>query len=111
MIEGVTILSKEMIYNYPEWTIILLLLGFVGGLFGFIFLIGTESMGFMLLMVISISSLMLGTHYNKKLAEPTERYEYKVIINESVSFTELYNNYEIVDQEGQIYTIKDKKKG
>jgi hypothetical protein len=35
---------------------------------------------------------------------------YKVIIDESVSFQELQERYEIIDQEGQIYTIKEKTK-
>lgn len=40
--------------------------------------------------------------------EPTEKYEYQVTIDESVPFTDLYNSYEIINQEGKIYTIREK---
>lgn len=42
-------------------------------------------------------------------SEPTGRYEYTVTIDESVSFTDLCENYEIVEQNGQLWTLRDKK--
>ena len=35
--------------------------------------------------------------------------EYKVTISDSVSFNELYEKYEIVEQEGEIYTIQERR--
>ena len=37
--------------------------------------------------------------------------EYKVAISDSVSFNELYGKYEIVEQEGEIYTIRERRTG
>lgn len=34
---------------------------------------------------------------------------YQVTIDEEVNFVEFYKKYEIIDQEGQIYTIKEKE--
>jgi hypothetical protein len=34
--------------------------------------------------------------------------EYKVIIEDNVEFKEFINYYEILDQEGEIYTVKEK---
>ena len=34
--------------------------------------------------------------------------EYKVTIDDSVSFTEFTEKYEIIDQEGKIYTVKER---
>ena len=39
-----------------------------------------------------------------------EETQYKVLISEEVSMTEFNERYEIVDQEGQIFTIKEKNK-
>lgn len=39
--------------------------------------------------------------------ENTTRYE--VIVNESVSMTEFYNNYKVIDQRGSIWTIEVKE--
>lgn len=38
--------------------------------------------------------------------EPTGQYEYKVTIDNTVSMIEFYEKYEIVGQEGKIYTIR-----
>ena len=35
--------------------------------------------------------------------------EYKVTISDDVSFNELYEKYEIVEQEGEIYTIRERR--
>ena len=40
---------------------------------------------------------------------PTGRYKYEVLIDETVSVTELYEKYEIVGQDGKIWIIEDKK--
>lgn len=37
-----------------------------------------------------------------------EHIEYKVTIDESVSMSEFYDKYEIIDQEGLIFTVKEK---
>lgn len=34
--------------------------------------------------------------------------EYKVIVSDEVSFTDFMEKYEILDQEGQIYTVKER---
>lgn len=39
----------------------------------------------------------------------TGRYEYEAIISEDVSFTELYEKYEVVEQRGEIWVLKDKE--
>ena len=38
----------------------------------------------------------------------TGEYEYKVTIDDSVSMNEFLDKYEILDQEGKIYTVKEK---
>lgn len=42
---------------------------------------------------------------------PTQETQYKVIIDDSVSFNEFNSNYEIIScEDGKIYTIKEKDK-
>lgn len=38
---------------------------------------------------------------------PTGRYEYEVLIDDSVSIKEVYKNYEIVNEKGDIYILRD----
>ena len=39
----------------------------------------------------------------------TDKYTYKVTISDEVNFVEFNNKYEIIDQDGLIYTIKEKE--
>lgn len=47
--------------------------------------------------------------FYKAIAEPTVTY-YQATLDDSVSYTEFTKQYEIIDQEGKIYTIKEKTK-
>lgn len=39
---------------------------------------------------------------------PTGKYEYKVTIDDTVPMTEFYEKFKVIDQEGEIWTIRDK---
>lgn len=39
---------------------------------------------------------------------PTGEYRYEVMIDESVSMTEFYERYDVIDQREKIYKIKEK---
>ena len=40
--------------------------------------------------------------------EPTGRYRYEVTIDESVSITDVYDNYNVIEQRGEILVLEDK---
>ena len=44
-------------------------------------------------------------------AEKTYTTEYQVIISDEVSLTDFYNTYDIIEQEGKIFKIREKKVG
>lgn len=41
--------------------------------------------------------------------EPSGRYQYEVTIDDSVSFTELYEKYDVIEQKGKIWILEDKE--
>lgn len=110
---GIEILSSEIIYNgiLPEWCFIAgIVLGLVstivtimcfvdyrddivGSIFGVLVLI---------CMIISVLSA-LPSETN------VDHIEYKVTIDDSVSMNEFLDKYEILDQEGKIYTVKERE--
>lgn len=63
-----------------------------------------------LLIVGLIGGIVLGVASGKMFETPTA-YEthYKVTIDDSVSMNEFLDKYEILDQEGKIYTVKEKE--
>ena len=54
-----------------------------------------------------ILSLLLTMAFGKK--EVGTEYHYKVTIDDSVSMNDFLDKYEILDQEGKIYTVKEKE--
>lgn len=111
--EGVDILSQEIIYNtiLPAGFMLLSLIttAIFLGLVAYgvsienkvLFIIGIMSM-----IICFCGSIILGTTPNKN---DINYIEYKVTIDDSVSFTEFNTKYEILDQEGKIYIVKERE--
>ena len=58
-----------------------------------------------ILSLVSLTSTLIIQSY----AKPTGRYKYKVTIDKSVSMIEVYEKYNVIEQDGKIWTIEDKK--
>ena len=109
---GVEILSSETIYNtyLPEWCIAI---GFML-MIAFVVLLAASladgktilSLIFIVLMIGSFSVMIFSDTENKT---DINYIEYKVTIDDSVSMNEFLDKYEIIDQEGKIYTVKERE--
>ena len=109
---GIEILSEQIMYNtfLPGWCVAV---GALFVLFGFPIGIAVISEsdrkwpGYVLTLLAFIGSLMMlfGLLSN---AHSIDYVEYKATIGDSVSMNEFLDRYEILDQEGKIYTIKEK---
>ena len=113
MIDGITILS-ESVYRGSDSK-----LGLVFAIASLIFGITAlklfeaevdEHMGTFLAFVF-LTVISVAISYMSCRQTMYEAPEYKVTISDSVSFNELYGKYEIVEQEGEIYTIRERRTG
>ena len=109
---GVEILSSETIYNtiLPEWSIgVGLGCGFIFVILMMVSIVNEHDIGFILSIIAIIASIVvagLGDVTNKN---SVDHIEYKVTIDDSVSMNEFLDKYEILDQEGKIYTVKERE--
>ena len=113
MMEGITVLSENEIMNMPTWTLAITIIGFI------IFVISViicMSFNQEIIQIISgISSIccfilfIIGMFCTIFVTKGTGKYTYKVTISDEVNFVEFNNKYEIIDQDGLIYTIKEKE--
>lgn len=117
--EGVEILASNEVaivwegWNWPGfWTIfgIVLMTSFLGGIIAALI---EQSFGFGLcLFFISLlmNTMLLGIPSGCTAVEPIA-YEthYKVTIDDSVSMNEFLDKYEVLDQEGKIYTVRERE--
>lgn len=62
------------------------------------------------LVVLIIGGAFLGPIIGYNSGEPIEyETQYKVTIDDSVSMTEFLDKYEIIDQDGKIYTVRERE--
>ena len=113
MLEGIEILAQTEIMKNPDWISLLFTVMIIFILLGFLIAI-TGVIVDMWKIIACGTGIVLGTFVISFVIstiipqEPTDRYEYQVTIDDTVSFTELYEKYEVVDQNGKIWTIRDK---
>ena len=106
---GVEILNSEAVYNTILPSAFLVIGLILAGVF-FVELLSSEklSAGIVLavLVLASLAVAALGGIENKN---SINHIEYQVTIDESVSMVEFLDKYEIIDQAGKIYTVKEKE--
>ena len=109
---GVEILSSETIYNtiLPEYCI------GIGLGFSIIFIVAMAAcfaneriiLG-LICVALAFGSVIVGGLGGTLSKTNINHIEYKVTIDDSVSMNEFRDKYEILDQEGKIYTVKERE--
>ena len=115
---GVEILSQSNIYETVSYPWLIAVFAGVGLLIGlFAAIINWIDFGFdanylVLIIVCTLISAwlgLIGALISEHETDTVDYIEYKVIISEDIGFTEFMDQYEILDQEGQIYTVKERE--
>lgn len=118
MMNGVEILAQNTIYETEYscwWLFALLALGFLAGITLAIAIWASEGFnanGIKVLIAMTLSGFFLGllfTDASEHETETVDHIEYKVIVADDVNFADLMNKYEILGQEGKIYTVKERE--
>lgn len=113
MIDGITVLSQNEIIITPTWTCIITMIGFITFVISLIIalnvnqeiietIFGISSICFFILFIVGICCMCF-------VEIGTGEYTYKVTISDEVNFVEFNNKYEIIGQDGLIYTIKERE--
>ena len=108
MMSGITILSTRELMEAPNWTIVMALVGIVVTFISFIIITKNIYVGFVSFVIGCILSMVCMIS-NIIINKPTGKYEYKVTISDEVNLVEFNEKYQIINQEGLIYTIREKE--
>ena len=109
---GVEILSSETIYNtiLPEWCIALgFILGIAFAVATIFTVLDDHNILACICLVMIIASIVVACLGGTISKTDINHIEYKVTIDDSVSMNEFLDKYEILDQEGKIYTVKERE--
>ena len=115
---GVEILNSTTIYETDVYIWPLIVIPVIGLLSGLILSIvawvrdGFEGEFILLALGLTLACFFLGfvlTIATEHETDTVDYIEYKVTIDDSVSMNEFLDKYEILDQEGKIYTVKERE--
>lgn len=113
MMDGITVLSQSEIMDTPTWTCVITMIGFL--IFVISSMIAVICSQEIIQIIFGINSIcffilfVFGLFCVNFVENPTGKYTYKVTISDEVNFVEFDNKYEMIDQDGLIYTIKEKE--
>lgn len=104
MVEGITILNKTAVTGLPTWVSILAFVIFFIGLI--VFAVSGPVWATTSSLIIGLSIMV--TCGILTCIVKTGEYRYECIIDDSVSYNEVVENYKIVEQRGDIWVLEDK---
>lgn len=107
---GIEILNKTVITESPDWINIVIPCSIILALLFFIILVNTDSQFMLILSGVLVAFIIIGDMILFCYEEPTDRYRYEVTLDKTVTIEELSENYDIVDQRGEIWILEDKEK-
>ena len=112
---GVEILNEYVVNATQEWVFVVCGLGIIGVIICAMIVKNSiseivECICLTIAIILGITSvaLVITNTYTDCFKEYSHT-EYKVTIDDSVSMNEFLDKYEILDQEGKIYTVKEKE--
>lgn len=117
--EGVEILNQfeavtESAFNMQAFWITVGIITLIGGIIGIIMALYEDDWTILIVSIVCsvICGLVIGVVTAGLLDPVPQKYEtrYQVIITDEVKMTEFNEQYEILDQEGKIYTVREKSK-
>lgn len=116
MMDGIEVLAQEKVVVYtstPVWPAIVF--GFIVVLFALIgfFVVLKMDEDWLVFAAITGLGLIIATFVSSALFSAFSHTdtvnEYKVIISDNVNVAEFYEHYDVIEVEGKIFTIREKK--
>lgn len=105
MLEGITVLTQteyedaSVLWFFIPFFVVMILIATTGAIFGCDDWVVPAAV---------LAGIVVGAICYLQAMRPTGEYRYEVMIDESVSMTEFYERYDVIDQRGKIYKIKEK---
>lgn len=107
MVEGITILNKIAVTGVPSWIALSAIILFTIGLLVFIVSIMADWPVWTAIIPL-VSLLVLVAYSILNATIKTGEYQYECIIDDSVPYNKVIENYNIIEQRGDIWVLEDK---
>ena len=108
MIEGITVLNEIAVTGVPSWmmisAIIISIIGFI--VFAIAIIAEWPAWKAIIPIIIVLFTWFICGIFN--ITFKTGKYQYECIIDDSVPYNEVIENYNIIEQRGDIWVLEDK---
>ena len=108
MIEGITVLNKIAVTGVPSWAlvsaIIICIIGFI--VFAISIIIEWRTLTAIVPIIVILFIWFICGIFN--ITFKTGEYRYECIIDDSVPYNKVVENYKIIEQRGDIWVLEDK---
>ena len=108
MIEGITVLNKIAITGVPSWMMVSAIIISIIGFIVFAIAIIAKWPAWKAIVPIIIVLLIWFICGILNITIKTGEYRYECIIDDSVPYNEVVDNYKIIEQRGDIWVLEDK---
>lgn len=114
MIPGIEVLSQKEILYTPIWAFVLAAIGLImltaslGGAIASSSKDQKSTKPLIRSFVVFCIAIIIGYVGCANLSLPTESYTYDVTISDEAKLADFLEQYEIIDQKGKVYTIREK---
>jgi hypothetical protein len=109
---GVNILNQEAVTENPDWSVWALIILAIVAVVCWI-IVASRNENEIFDFIICLLGVGCGLAFFAVMLfdpqAPTDRYRYECTIDESVSIQDIYDNYEVIEQRGQIWILEDKE--
>ena len=105
---GVTILSENFICKgYPKWCLLLFIFIFIISVSLLAISLEEKNKGvFIVGLIMVVSSVLILSYGYRVSSQLSNTKEYKITISDDVNINEFNQKYDIISQNGEIYTIR-----
>lgn len=108
-IQGITVLSEKVIFEPTAFGILTMVIGIFFVCMSFYIFCEKSLKGeWKLPLIVGLLIFFCGVFFHKFPFYKSDVVEFKCVINETASFTEVYEKFTIEDVEGKIWTIRTK---
>ena len=106
MLKGINVLYMESIDTYSRETLIFASVIFLIILLGLVLASQEQFVGIIVAVVSFVILLFIGAFCD---TQPTGRFKYECIIDQSVPLNDVYERYEVTERRGDIWVLEDKE--
>lgn len=108
MVEGITVLNTTAVTGLPTWVSVLAFVIFFIGAIVFAVSMVLDGPVYVTAYSLMIGLIVMFAYGIFNYTIKTGEYRYECIIDDSVSYNEVVENYKIVEQRGDIWVLEDK---